>query len=152
MAKTFAQTLLGRPGYTNGISFALLVLRLVVGVAFLYHGWGKIQTPLSWSPPESPLMIPAIFQMLAAVAEFGGGIALILGFITPIAAFGLMVTMGVAIYMHAVIFQQPFVDMKGGPSFELALVYFAIALLLLVSGPGKFAVDYRLFAPKTTRH
>jgi putative oxidoreductase len=151
MAKTFAQTLLGRPGYTNGISLALLILRLVVGIAFLYHGWGKIQTPLSWNPPGSPLSIPAFLQMLAAVSEFGGGIALILGFATPIAAVALMATMAVAVYMHAVIFQQPFVDMKGGPSFELALVYFAIALLLLITGPGKYSADYRMFAPKA-RH
>ncbi|UYQ91010.1 DoxX family protein [Chitinophaga horti] len=151
MAKTFAQSLLGRPGYSNGVSLVLLILRVVVGIAFMYHGWGKIQQPLSWNSPESPLAIPAIFQLLAAVSEFGGGIALVLGLVTPIAAFGIAVTMAVAVYMHAVIFKQPFVDMAGGPSFELALVYLAIALVLMVIGPGKYSIDYRLFTPKA-RH
>ena len=35
---------------------------------------------------------------------------------------------------------HPFVS-QGGPSYELALVYLAVAGLLLVSGPGKFSVD-----------
>ena len=59
------------------VSIALLLLRVVMGLAFMYHGWGKIQSPFSWMPPEAP--IPGIFQFLAAISEFGGGLALILG-------------------------------------------------------------------------
>lgn len=151
MAKTFAQTLLGRPGHTNGISTVLLILRLVVGIAFIFHGWGKIQTPLSWVPPGSPFTIPALLQALAAIAEFFGGIALVLGFVTPVAAIGIAITMAVAVYMHAAVFQQPFVDPKGGGSYELALVYFAVALVLLVAGPGKYSIDHKLFAPAPRR-
>ena len=29
-------------------SIAVLLLRLVAGVAFLFHGWGKIQNPMHW--------------------------------------------------------------------------------------------------------
>jgi putative oxidoreductase len=55
-------------------SVGLLLLRLVMGAAFLFHGWGKIQTPLGWMGPDAP--VPGILQALAAVAEFGRGMAL----------------------------------------------------------------------------
>lgn len=123
-------------------SGALLFLRLVVGIAFLYHGWGKIQHPFAWMPPEAP--VPGIFQFLAAISEFGGGIALILGLIMPIAMMGLGFTMGVAVFFHAVLNKDPFVSM-GGPSYELALVYFAITMLFLNFGPGKYSLDAKIF-------
>ena len=44
-------------------SAALLVLRVVVGTAFIIHGWQKIQTPFSWMGPQSP--VPGLFQFLA---------------------------------------------------------------------------------------
>lgn len=57
-------------------SVGLLALRLVVGAAFLFHGWPKIQHPFDWMGPEAS--VPAIFQALAALSEFGGGLALLL--------------------------------------------------------------------------
>jgi len=47
-------------------SVGLTALRLLVGVAFVLHGWPKIQSPLGWMGPEAS--VPAIFQALAAVA------------------------------------------------------------------------------------
>ncbi len=52
-------------------SAGVLLVRLVMGAAFILHGWTKIQHPGAWMPAESP--VPAVFQALAAVAEFGGG-------------------------------------------------------------------------------
>jgi uncharacterized membrane protein YphA (DoxX/SURF4 family) len=40
---------------------------------------------------------------------------------------------------------DPFVNPQGGPSFELAAAYFAIAVALLLVGPGQFSLDYFLF-------
>ena len=124
-------------------SFGLLALRLVAGTAFMVHGWGKIQQPLSWMGDT----VPGPLQALAAIAEFGGGLAWILGLLTPIASFGLLCTMLVAVYLMAVQWGKPFVDPKGG-SYELALVYAVIALLLLVIGPGRFSLDRVLFRTK----
>lgn len=123
-------------------ALGLLLLRLVAGAAFLVHGAGKIQTPFSWMPPEAP--VPGALQALAAVAEFfGGGLGWIAGFLTPIASLGVLATMTVAVIFHL---QRgdPFVG-AGGPSFELALVYWCIALLLLFIGPGRFSLDAQLF-------
>ncbi|HSP95837.1 MAG TPA: DoxX family protein [Candidatus Dormibacteraeota bacterium] len=120
----------------------LLLLRLVAGAAFLVHGSGKIQTPFSWMPPEAP--IPGFLQALAAVAEFfGGGLGWVAGFLTPLASLGVLATMTVAIFFH-VGRGDPFVG-AGGPSFELAFIYWCIALLMLLIGPGRFSLDAQLF-------
>lgn len=128
-------------------SWALLVLRLIAGTAFLYHGWGKIQDPFGWMPEGSP--VPGIFQALAALSEFGGGIAWILGIFTPLFSAGLAVTMLVATLMHLLVMKDPFVAMKGGSSYELALVYLGISLLFLAMGPGKYSLDKKLFGECT---
>lgn len=127
-------------------SFALLLLRLVMGIAFMLHGWGKIQSPMSWMPPEAG--VPAILQLLAAVSEFGGGLALALGLLTSLAMLGLAATMMVATHMHAIVRGDPFVG-QGGPSYELALLYLVLALVFIAVGPGKFSADARIFGQKS---
>ena len=129
--------------FTDFQAWALLIMRLIMGIAFILHGWGKIQNPFGWMPPTAP--VPGILQGLAALAEFGGGIALILGLFTRIAAFGLAITMVVATLMHAVVLKDPFVNMTGGASFEPALGYLGISLLFLAMGPGKYSLDFKLF-------
>ena len=120
----------------------LLLLRMVAGAAFLMHGSGKIQTPFSWMPPEAA--VPGFLQALAAASEFfGGGLGWIAGFLTPLASLGVLATMTVAILFH-VGRGDPFVG-TGGPSFELALIYWFIALLMLLLGPGRFSLDAQLF-------
>ena len=126
-------------------STALLLLRLIAGAAFVFHGWGKIQHPFDWNPPQSPVYIPAVFQFLAAVSEFGGGIAWIFGLLMPFASLGIGFTMVVAVLMHSMVFKDPFVNMTGGSSYELALVYLGIALVLSALGPGKFSMDKMAF-------
>ena len=118
------------------VSTALLLLRLIVGVAFIAHGAGKIAAPFSWMPPEAP--VPGILQALAALSEFGGGIALILGLLTPLASLGLIVTMAVAAVFH-IGKGDGFV---GG--YELALVYLVASIVFLLVGPGRFSVDAKI--------
>ena len=133
---------------TNFASTALLILRLIAGTAFIIHGWGKIQSPIGWLPVNAPIQIPAVFQLLAAISEFLGGIAWILGLLTPLASFGLSITMLVATSVHLFVFKDPFVTTSGGTSYEPALGYFAIALVLMVVGPGKFSLDKLIFGEK----
>lgn len=125
------------------VSLGLLVLRLVAGLAFILHGWGKIQSPMSWMGPNAT--IPGIFQALAAISEFGGGIAWILGLLTPLASFGLACTMAVAVYFHAIAMGDPFVGPK---SYELASIYFCVSILLLCAGPGRFSADRAIFGER----
>ena len=132
--------------HTDFGNFALLLLRLSMGIAFVLHGSGKIQSPFSWMPLSAP--VPAFLQLLAAVAEFGGGIALILGLLVPLASIGLICTMGVAVSMHAFVLHDPYVNMTGGSSFEPALGYLVLAILFLAMGPGKYSLDRKIFGER----
>ena len=124
----------------------LLILRLVTGTAFMLHGWPKIQNPLGWmDQPDAPSPVPGILQALAALSEFGGGLALVLGLLTPLAALGIACTMVVALAMVHLPHGDPFVSAPGRPSFELALGYLANVILLLLIGPGVLSLDSLLF-------
>ena len=133
-------------GHSTFTDVVLLLMRLVAGLAFTMHGWGKIQNPFGWMGPDG--FAPGIFQALAAISEFGGGLAWILGLLTPFASFGILATMAVAFWFHAFMRGDPFVSMTGGPAFELAALYFSIALLLIATGPGRFSLDRKLFGSR----
>src|SRR5687767_1494506 len=136
------------PSFIGGLgALALLLLRLVMGIAFVLHGWPKIQNPMGWMNAMGGSSVPSFLQALAAIAEFGGGIALVLGLLTPIAAFGLVCQMIGALVLVHLPQGHPFVA-QGGPSYELPLIYLVIAISLIALGPGKWSLDARLFARK----
>lgn len=122
-------------------SVGLLLLRVYAGAALMSHGWGKIQNPFHWMDGK-PGAAPAPFQALAALSEFGGGMAFILGLLTPLAAFGVACTMAVAVFKH-VSRGDPFVGRAG--SWEPALGYLVTAKLLILAGPGRYALDTQVF-------
>lgn len=132
------------PAHSTFTDVALLLLRFVGGLAFMFHGWGKIQAPFSWMGPDAA--VPGFLQALAALAEFGGGLFWILGALTALASLGIAFTMAVAVHLHAVILGDPFVAGGAGEgSYELALLYLVIAILFIATGPGRFSVDNKLF-------
>jgi putative oxidoreductase len=135
----------GGPG-----AVGLLLVRLVVGAAFLFHGWPKIQNPFGWMG-DAP--IPGVLQAAAAVAEFGGGLSLILGLLTPLFAFLLACTMAFATFLVHMQAGDPFVFMSTperpfGPSYEPAAVYLVVAILMILVGPGMLSLDYLLFGKR----
>jgi putative oxidoreductase len=121
----------------------LLLLRVVGGAAFMLHGWSKIRNPFGWMGPDA--FAPGFFQALAALSEFGGGLAWILGLLTPLASAGIAATMAVAVWLHAVMRGDPFVASGGGSSYELAALYLCIAVLLIAVGPGRVSCDRAIF-------
>jgi putative oxidoreductase len=128
-------------------ALALLLVRLVMGLAFVLHGWPKIQNPMGWMNAMGGSSVPSFLQALAAFAEFGGGIALILGLLTPIAALGLVCQMIGALVLVHIPQGHPFVS-QGGPSSELALIYLVMSIMLIFTGPGKWSLDAVLFASR----
>lgn len=136
--------------YPGGVgvagSFGLLLLRLAMGAAFMFHGWPKIQNAFHWMDAHGSSGMPGYLQAAAAVSEFGGGAALILGLLTPLAALGIACTMATAIGMvhlrmgHAFVAAAP-----GQPSYELAAVYLAAAIMFGLVGPGKLSLDACMF-------
>lgn len=119
------------------LSASLLIVRVVFGVAMALHGWPKFQNMTSWMGPDAP--VPTVLIALAAIAEFLGGIAIALGALTSISSFGMACTMAVAAAFH-ISKGDPWVG-KGGPSWELAGIYFALSILFLLVGPGRYSVD-----------
>jgi putative oxidoreductase len=122
---------------------ALLLVRIVAGLAFMMHGWSKIHHPFSWMGPNG--FAPGFFQALAAISEFGGGLAWILGLLTPFFSFGILCTMAVAFSFHTFKRGDPFVATTGGLASEPAAIYFCIAFLLIAAGPGRLSLDRTLF-------
>ncbi|MGV3616616.1 MAG: DoxX family protein [Fimbriimonas sp.] len=125
--------------FSGAPAIGLLILRFVFGLGLVLHGFPKIQNPTGWMGDK----MPGFLQLAAALAEFGGGIALILGLLTPPAAVGVAITMAVAILTaHA---GDPFVASGNGKSFEKAALYLASALGLLFVGPGALSLDAAIF-------
>lgn len=125
-------------------AIGLLVLRVMIGTAFLFHGGGKIKDPLHWMDGMPGNHPPPILQAVAAVTEFGGGLALILGLLTPLAALGIAATMAVALATVHIPHGDPFVA-HGGASAEPAAVYLAMMIMFLLVGPGTLSLDALLF-------
>ncbi len=123
------------------VSLALVPLRVAAGVAMAIHGWGKIQQPFGWMGENA--FAPGWLQALAALSEFGGGIAWALGALMPLASFGLLCTMAVAVYVHLVVRGDPLVQ-----GYELALLYLCVALVFLATGPGAVSLDRALFGER----
>ena len=105
----------------------------------------KSRTPSAGWVPDA--FAPGLLQALAALSEFGGGIAWIIGLLVPLASLGIACTMAVAVCMHAFMRGDPFVSV-GGSSYELAAVYFCVSILLLAAGPGRFSLDGKIFGPR----
>ena len=114
---------------------ALLALRLVAGPAFVLHGWPKFQHAFSWMGAGTPSWL----QALAAFAEFAGGMAILAGLLTQLAALGIACVMLNAIFLVHLPKGDPFVGHGG--SWELAAVYLAIMAALMLRGAGSFSLD-----------
>jgi putative oxidoreductase len=132
---------------------ATTILRLVLGVIFFAHGAQKM---LGWFGGygftgtmgffTGVMHIPALLAFLAIAAEFFGGLGLIFGFLTRIAAFGIFSNMVVAIAMVHWQFGL-FMNWTGaqkGEGYEYHLLVLAITAFLAIRGAGAASVDRAL--------
>ena len=145
-----ARTLLAPPLIGGRAAVGLLLLRFIIGLAFIFHGWPKMQNPTGWmSAMMGPhAFAPPFLQAVASFVEFFGGIALILGFLTPITALLILIDMATAIFKVHLPMGGHFVG--GAGSFEQPLTYLVAMVLFLFTGPGVISLDARLFAPRRT--
>lgn len=121
----------------------LTILRVAVGVIFVAHGAQKfflLGIPaITAGFAQSGIPMASVMAPFIACVEFLGGIALVAGFLTRLAALGIAFTMLGA---------MSFVHIKGGfflPTgieYTVALLSASIALILM--GPGSFSLDARV--------
>jgi len=133
---------------------ATAILRLVVGVVFFAHGAQKM---LGWFGGygfdgtmgifTQMMHIPAPLAFLAIAAEFFGGLGLIVGLLTRVAALGIFTNMCVAIATvhHKFGFFMNWTGAQKGEGYEYHLLVLAITALLMIRGAGGFSLD-RLIA------
>ena len=118
------------------VNTGLFILRVFAGLSIaIGHGLKKIPVSEGFVNGISNLglPLPSFFAWAAALAEFGGGLLLVLGLFTRPAAFFLSFTMFVAAFVrHA---DDPF------GTKEKALLYLIIFLLYLFTGSGKYGID-----------
>jgi putative oxidoreductase len=138
-------------------STATAILRLVLGLVFFAHGAQKM---LGWFGGfgfsgtmgyfTGSMHIPAPLAFLAIAAEFFGGLGLILGFLTRIAAFGIAVNMVVAIItVHSAFgFFMNWNGTQKGEGFEYHLLVLAMTAFLIIRGAGAVSVDRALTSAK----
>jgi putative oxidoreductase len=124
---------------------ALLLLRLGLGIIFVFHGYPKLFTHTREAMQSFAHMgFPMYFVYVAGVFEFFGGLCLILGLFTRIAGLLLTAEMAVALVKVHGMFSNPMaVD---NYQFPLACAVGAFALAAL--GAGLLSLDQAVFANK----
>lgn len=121
---------------------AILLLRLIFGGLFFYHGYDSLahyQQYLSMSKPIIGLSAKLAFN-LVVYTQLICGFLVAIGFITRLAVLPLTFAMGVAVFVaHA-----------GAPFYvkEPALLYMLLTVVLFVLGSGKYSADALLFRKK----
>ena len=121
----------------NLSDWALLVLRLGLGIVFLVHG---IQKQAMWKMQPSAQMPAGLLTILKvlSIAEPLSGLAMIGGLLTQVAAAGQAVVMLSAIRLKAGVMKKGF---TGDGGWELDFIILAAALAMIVLGAGRFSLD-----------
>ncbi|MEO6528364.1 MAG: DoxX family protein [Gemmatimonadaceae bacterium] len=132
--------LLFRSSTQRQISFGLAILRVVLGATFIMHGGQKLFVygfaGVTGAFGQMGIPMPGLLGPLVALVEFFGGIAILLGLLTRLAALGIGATMVVAIltvHLKAGFFNPQ------GVEFPLSLL--SSAITLAITGAGAFSID-----------
>jgi putative oxidoreductase len=122
---------------------AALVLRVTAGVIMFAHGYLKLTGFDAWKEQVVSLGIPLpdIAAPLAVAGELLGGAGLVMGLLTPLAAFGVGSTLLVAIL--SVHLPHGLFAKDGG--FEFPLIMLMVAIFFAVRGGGIFSLDHVFF-------
>jgi putative oxidoreductase len=121
---------------------ALLLLRLALGIIFIFHGYPKLFTHTRETMQMFEHMgFPGYFVYIAGAVEFFGGIVMILGLFTRVAGLLLAGEMAIAIWrVHLP--QGPITMVK---NYEFPLVLAMAAFTLATVGAGLISLDQAIF-------
>jgi putative oxidoreductase len=138
---------------TDG-DWAVTILRIVLGVVFFAHGAQKALGWFGGSGLRSTvhifrdnLHIPVPLAVLSVAAEFLGGLGLIVGLLSRVAALGIAIVMMVAlIAVHGRFgFFMNWYGEKKGHGIEYHILVLALALAVMIKGAGPLSLDEALY-------
>ena len=120
---------------------ALLFLRCGLSLVFVFHGYSKLFGKTAvWVSAFERLGLPGYFVYIVGVIEVFGGLMLILGLYTPVAALLLVLDMAAAMWKYN--FSEGIYAVR---EYELPLVLGLAALVLATTGAGRFSLDHLMF-------
>lgn len=140
------------------------VLRVVIGIGFMAHGWAKLSRGTAGFEKllvQTRVPLAHFMSWLVPLTELLGGLALLLGFFVTLVTIPLMATMLVAMFTVQInygfsavktIGLTPEGPVFGPPGYEINLVYLAGLLVLMINGGGAYALDHwRRSSPRNQR-
>ena len=132
------------------LALGLTIIRVVVGILFIVHGAQKLFVfgipGITAGFGQYGVPLPGISAPVVTLVEFLGGIALLLGLFTRVAAILLAIDMlGAIIFVHG---KNGFFLPTG---YEFALTLLAVNVAIALAGPGGYAVDDQLWSRRAAR-
>ena len=132
----------------NFNQWTLTLLRAVLGVIFIYHGYLKLFAPKGFESTVGfftaiSMPFPAYSALLAAVVEFVGGILLLIGLLTRWTALFLIIEMAVAFFK--VHLKQGFIISPPAYGYEFILLIVASLVVIMLNGAGNLSVGKGYF-------
>ncbi len=129
--------------YESMLPVAATLVRVVVGIMFLMHVWGKFNAGaarIATTFGNYGLPVPELFAYAAMGLESVGGVCLIIGLFTRFFAAALAVEMGIAlIFAHL-----PKGYAAGGGGYEYVLLIGVVLLAIAMRGGGPYSVDAKI--------
>lgn len=133
----------------KGVSFLILCLRVFFGILFFTHGIDKMANfnELSQTFPNVLGFGSYMSLMVSIFCEFCCSLFLITGLMVRITVIPMIISMAVA-----------FFDVHDGmfPQGELSLIYLVMFVILYITGPGRFSIDYlidkKIQSERNTEH
>jgi len=126
----------------SAIDVALLLARVIVGVVFMAHGAQKLFGAFGGPGLSAVVGMMGPLGYLVSIGEFFGGLGLVVGFLSRFSAASIIVIMLGAIAMvHGKVgFFMNWMGNQGGEGFEYHLLAIGILLVILIAGPGRYAL------------
>jgi putative oxidoreductase len=128
------------PQLAQFTDFGLLLLRLTVGVVFIYSGWTALQDPIARS---KSIGMSKGFTIFIGAAELAGGSGVAFGVLTQLAAVGLILIMLGAIQKKIFVWHTGFWG-KENSGWHYDLIFIVMDLVIAFTNGGRFVLDQYL--------
>ncbi|HWU61765.1 MAG TPA: DoxX family protein [Ensifer sp.] len=129
-------------------NYISLAARILLSAIFIISGFGKITGYAGTVAYMEAMHVPGFLLPLVILTEFGGGLAILLGFQTKIVAFllaGFCIVSGILFHLMSITHDpaQAMADMNQQINFLKNLSMAGGFLALMVAGPGRISIDGR---------